>query len=368
MARGLRDYLIRLAEDDGALIRDSDDPAGDLLCALGAHPNEAELVRGAIGLLQRDGFLGGSSRSLFVCNLPAAQAWEPRIAATAPETPSTSPSSSSSKERVRRHRERRAAAAALLARSIPTAAESPSPVTDTTDNVVDAVTSPVTGAAGNVTDAGTSPVTASRGSRNLKSSESLLDLQRDKQIDLLPSSARADGVTRPETSAVASPVTADTAVTAQTADDEDEGKFIFRRSAEEPLTDAISARATAVRDRPALATVTHPERWPEVLGVAQTLARSLGLPEPRLGQYDRDPGVRAVVELYAAGFTQRELERVAEIVPKQPWWSAPGKRLGLSSLSIEVVRRNLPGIGPSREASPSVAKVLAGIQKRREAG
>jgi hypothetical protein len=31
MARGLRDYLIRLAEDDGALIRDSADPVAALL-------------------------------------------------------------------------------------------------------------------------------------------------------------------------------------------------------------------------------------------------------------------------------------------------------------------------------------------------
>ncbi len=41
MARGLRDYLIRLAEDDGTLIRDDDDPEGALLKALGAHPEES---------------------------------------------------------------------------------------------------------------------------------------------------------------------------------------------------------------------------------------------------------------------------------------------------------------------------------------
>ena len=56
MARGLRDYLIRVAEDDGALIRDSDEPVEALLLALGAHPDEAELVRTAIVLLRRDGF------------------------------------------------------------------------------------------------------------------------------------------------------------------------------------------------------------------------------------------------------------------------------------------------------------------------
>lgn len=123
-----------------------------------------------------------------------------------------------------------------------------------------------------------------------------------------------------------------------------------------------------VRDHPEVAAVSHPERWPEVLSVAQAFARAAALPEQRLGQYGRDPGVRALVDLYAAGFTQLELERVAALVPKQPWWSASSRRLGLSSLSIEVVRRNLPGLGPPREMSPTIAKVLAGVQRRREAG
>jgi hypothetical protein len=73
------------------------------------------------------------------------------------------------------------------------------------------------------------------------------------------------------------------------------------------------------------------------------------------------------VELYAAGFTQLELERVAEVVPKQLRWSAAGKQLGLSSLSIEVVRRNLPSNGPQRSVSPQVAKVLERVRQRREA-
>ena len=352
MARGLRDYLIRLADDDGALIRDSDDPVDDLLRGLHPDPNETELVRGAIGVLRRDGFLSGGARSMFVRNLPAAQAWEPRVATGTPELPVKSRPSSSSKERVRRFRERQAAAAALLAHSVPTAADAPSPVTS-------GVTSPVTDNPGNVTDAANGPVTSSRGSRNLESSENFLDLQKDKQKDLPPSSARASAVTS---------VTSVTSVTERRADDEDGEKFPFPPGTKQPVTRPVRERAAEIQDRPALARVTHPEQWPELIGVARALERSTGLPQQRLGQYDRDPGVRALVALYATGFTQRELERVAEIVPKQAWWSAPGKRLGLSSLSIEVVRRNLPGIGPQREASPTVAKVLASLEKRREAG
>lgn len=55
VTRGLRDYLIRLADDDGALIRDSDDPVEDLLVVLGTLANEVDLIRAAIRLLRVGG-------------------------------------------------------------------------------------------------------------------------------------------------------------------------------------------------------------------------------------------------------------------------------------------------------------------------
>ena len=130
----------------------------------------------------------------------------------------------------------------------------------------------------------------------------------------------------------------------------------------------IGDRATEVQNRPALAAVVQPDQWPEVLSVARAFARASGLSEPRLGKYERDSGVRALVELYATGFTQAELEHVAGLVPRQPWWSQTGKRLGLSSLTIEVVRRNLPGVDPQRTVSPQVAKILAEVQRKRGTG
>ncbi|MEI9942154.1 MAG: hypothetical protein WDO69_33480 [Pseudomonadota bacterium] len=361
MARGLRDYLIRLAEDDGALIRDADEPVEALLTVLGAHEGEAELVRGAIELLRRDGFLGGGARSLFVWNLPAAQSWEPRapVTASAPEEAAELPSPSTSAERVRRYRERlRLAASGALAAVTGNAAEAVScnaePVTS---GVTNGVTSTVTG---NVS----SGVTASRGSRNLNPSGSFLDLQKDKQLDLPPPAERASAVTSTVTGNVSASVTS-----RYTGDEEeDEEHLQVPRSREEALKIGVAARAALVMSKPALAAVTQPEQWPEVISVAQVFARSAGVGEQRMGRYQRDPGVRALVELYAAGFTQLELERVAQVVPRQSWWSAQGKRLGLSSLSIEVVRRNLPGTGPPREVSPQVAKVLEGVRQRREAG
>ena len=361
MARGLRDYLIRLAEDDGALIRDADEPVEALLTVLGAHESEAELVRGAIELLRRDGFLGGGARSIFVRNLPVAQSWEGRtpVTASAPEVAAEVPSPSTSAERVRRYRERlRLAASGALATVTGNAVEAVScnaePVTS---GVTSGVTSTVTG---NVS----SGVTASRGSGNLNPSGSFSDSQKDKQLDLLPPAERASAVTSTVTGNVSSSVTS-----RYTGDEEeDEEHLQVPRSREEALKVGVAARAALVMSKPALAAVTQPEQWPEVISVAQVFARSAGVGEQRMGRYQRDPGVRALVELYAAGFTQLELERVAQVVPRQSWWSAHGKRLGLSSLSIEVVRRNLPGTGPPREVSPQVAKVLERVRQRREAG
>ena len=101
--------------------------------------------------------------------------------------------------------------------------------------------------------------------------------------------------------------------------------------------------------------------------VAAALAESTGLREPCLGRYSDDDGVRAVVKLFAAGFPQTALEYVARVVPRHAWWSSDGKRLGLSSLSLEVVRRNLPGPdGKARILSPRVAKAIASLPEQAE--
>ena len=56
---------------------------------------------------------------------------------------------------------------------------------------------------------------------------------------------------------------------------------------------------------------------------------------------------------------------MAEFVPKLAWWRS--KALGLSSLSPEVVRRNLSAAMAS-DLSPRLAKVLADVERRREVG
>ncbi|HEY1535392.1 MAG TPA: hypothetical protein VGF76_15300, partial [Polyangiaceae bacterium] len=342
-------------------------PIDALMRALGAHAGEAELVRASLRLLQEDGFLRGGTRSLFVCNLPAAQAWEHRDVRPASQPPETAVPlekmrPKSSKERVRQFRERqRLASGDRQVR------------TDETNDACDAVaqqaaaisvTSPVTFVTSNATSGVTNDVTGSRGSRNPKSSETFLDPQIENQKDLLPQIARASRVT----SAVTGSVTGVTCPCPVAIDKKEDDQISFSTTPEKAARLPIGERATEVQNRPVLATVVHPDRWPEVLCVARAFARASGLPEPRLGKYERDSGVRALVELYATGFTQAELEHVAALVPRQPWWSQSGKRLGLSSLTIEVVRRNLPGVGPPRTVSPQVAKILAEVQRKREAG
>jgi len=373
MARGLRDYLIRLAEDDGALIRDADDPIEALLLALGAHADEAELVRGAIVLLRRDGFLSGGPRSMFVRNLPAAQTWEPRVA-TQPALEASNRASTaarSSNERVRQFRERQRQAATPESSTHASSSQggteaAPAVTSGVTGSVTSGVTSAVTSVTSSVTETVSGGVTFSRGSRNLKNSESFLDPQRDKQTAHPPRSSRARAVTSSvsgSVTSVTSAVTPSVSALPQTEDEDDRSYFLC--NSEEPAVASIRDRALAVRDRPTLAIASHPERWPEVVGVAQAFARASGLPAQCLGEHGSDPGVRSILTLYAAGFTQDELERVAAFVPKQAWWRC--RALGLSSLSPEVVRRNLSAAMAS-DLSPRLAKVLADVQRRREVG
>jgi hypothetical protein len=56
VTRGLRVYLMRVAEDDGTLLKRCTDPF-ELASSLGVHAGEVELVRGAIESLLGDGFL-----------------------------------------------------------------------------------------------------------------------------------------------------------------------------------------------------------------------------------------------------------------------------------------------------------------------
>jgi hypothetical protein len=375
MARGLRELLNMLAEDDGTLIRDVDDPEGALVTALVPQPEELGLVRAAVALLVEQGFLGSDGRSIWIPGLPAAQSFrdtprsEPGIGSDAQRPPSPTQSASST-ERVRRHRAQKRARLDLHA--FPGGAGTSASVRDAvTAAVSPSVTEPVSPAV-------SFGVSASRGDREQELPQ-VLNRQKNKEKDLLPPHrAREAGSVTPVSSSVSAllthgPVSA-RAVSPRDRSDDDEEEDSFDvhselpRDLESALALPIHARATLVVEKPELARVVHPERWPEVRSVADALAEASGLKGGYLGSYETDDGVQAVVRLYAAGIPQAGLEYVARTVPRQPWWSSNGKRLGLSSLTLEVVRRNLPGPdGRSRVTCPGVVKAIASARRETEA-
>lgn len=118
----------------------------------------------------------------------------------------------------------------------------------------------------------------------------------------------------------------------------------LKQALEIPLTE----RAQIVADNPDRATWMEPHKWPEVVEIANALHSAFGLKgTARLSALKSDSGVRAVVTTLAAGFEVKELLRVAESLPRSELAKRAKGPLGLSSLSVEVVRRGLASLdGP----------------------
>lgn len=166
--RGFRDYLQRHAHDDGTLLEGSDDPAGDLLRALGAHPDELELGRLFVEMLLEDEYLSLAEGRLWITNFEAAQQGLP---------PGERPKSNDAL-RAKRYRERKKTRDGAL-----------DPVTEGRDGARDegrseGVTDPVTGGVAQ-------PVTASRGESKDLASGKPGESQKSNQKEREPARARA---------------------------------------------------------------------------------------------------------------------------------------------------------------------------------
>lgn len=113
------------------------------------------------------------------------------------------------------------------------------------------------------------------------------------------------------------------------------------RSLNQALELPVGSRAEFVEQNRHLAEWVQPEAWPEVKAVVAALHRaSGGSGAPKAGKYGSDSGIKRVVELYAAGFSEAELVGVCERIVKDPWWVADGgKQRSLGALTVEVVRR-----------------------------
>jgi hypothetical protein len=347
MARGLRELLNALAEDDGTLVRGAEDPIAALLRGLSAQEYELELVEAALGLLLREGFLASDDHSIWIPDLPSSQAQRDATTPSLERTTAPADARQTSTQRVRefraRQRERNAPGVPEPAVSASTGNVAPDEAT---------VSDPVS----TVSPA----VSPSRGDSDLDPSESS-EIERKKQEPDHPHhlSAARESV---------SPRSADVSSELVSTHWMDEEVSRFSRNPEHALKLPVHERAAFLRAHPRLADALRPEHWPEVVAVGEAFAEGSGQGKQYLGSYDKDDGVRRVVELLAIGFPQQGLEYVARTVPKQAWWSASGRRLGLSSLSPEVVRRNMPSEdGRPRILSPRVAKVLEEVEQRRKA-
>jgi hypothetical protein len=101
----------------------------------------------------------------------------------------------------------------------------------------------------------------------------------------------------------------------------------------------IAERARLVLADPGNGAWSSPQAWPEVVAVAEALARAAGQKRPRLGELQRDAGVRAVLGHLADGWPPDELAALAGAIGRSKWWRDGGAVRGLSSLTAEVLRR-----------------------------
>ncbi len=119
MARALRQYLARIAEDDGAIVRNRSDALEGLLRLLLPHADETEAVRSALALLVQQGFLLADATPVFVRVVrPPPGFRDARTEAPATVKPSTA--------RVRKHRERKRRARLLAMATTTIGAMAPS--------------------------------------------------------------------------------------------------------------------------------------------------------------------------------------------------------------------------------------------------
>lgn len=110
------------------------------------------------------------------------------------------------------------------------------------------------------------------------------------------------------------------------------------------LTSALElppqARALAAqRDPHGVGAFSRPAEWPEIRAFAAALVVLGWL--VKLGSYPKDAGLAAAVELLAAGYTQADLLRAAELAARSKWFQADKSRRVLSSFTPKVVARLL---------------------------
>lgn len=146
----------------------------------------------------------------------------------------------------------------------------------------------------------------------------------------------------------------------------------FPRNLAEALEMAPHRRARLILERPDLAQWLQPERWPEVEAVLDAFRQAVGNATLSFGRYDRDSGVRAAVEFFATDppLDTGDVVRAVRAVVASPWWTKGGVRRGLSSITTEVLRRELtPADGDAAtQAAASALRQAAHARRAQREG
>jgi hypothetical protein len=127
----------------------------------------------------------------------------------------------------------------------------------------------------------------------------------------------------------------------------------------------IAERARLVLEDPANGAWSSPQTWPEVVAVAEALARAAGQKRPRLGDCQRDAGVKIVLGHLADGWPPDELATLAGAIGRSKWWADGGAVRGLSSLTAEVLRRAQNERPRVANMDPDLARELARTRAQR---
>lgn len=108
----------------------------------------------------------------------------------------------------------------------------------------------------------------------------------------------------------------------------------------------------------------RPQDWSETRRIAEAYGRATGNARP-LSEMQRDSGLRAVLVLFAAGYSVADVEWVAANVPTQAWWRGGERVRGLGSLSVEVVARALEERNTVIRATSSAPNYVVRLDDRR---
>jgi predicted butyrate kinase (DUF1464 family) len=112
-----------------------------------------------------------------------------------------------------------------------------------------------------------------------------------------------------------------------------------RATRPDPTMPLVERALLVLRD-PRAAAQLRPQDWPETKQIAAAYGAATGSPRT-LSELRRDSGLRAVLELIAAGYAVDDITWLASSVPREPWWRSGDRIRGLGSLSIEVAARAL---------------------------